>query len=317
MKNDPVHDPALEMALQKRDKSAPRPLGTLLYALSRNRLSQAGLLLKYGWNANDTLEDEVPHLAQALLRGETRDCIRYLLEYHADPSRIPADLWQLNESSFYTKVGVVDPKKTAWCQKQHRAQLARVFDIDFDLKCQFHRALEVQELYNEPELKLLLDAPSVAHFPYKNIWQIGSGKTCDKVMGYLQSYLLMPFMSKKKQRPLVLLFIGPPGQRKSQLADDLAGENEVLPLESLRCDNLPKDGRKKQPNGSDKSVSFYQRDLDQHSEPADTAALLDEAFHSKCSMPLSLTYCLFCWSCHKARGTNDFTHQRTETCLGV
>lgn len=291
MRNNPMRDPALETALQNRERSAPRPLGVFLHAMNRNRLAQAELLLKYGWNANDTLgKDNVPLLAHALLKGASRDFITSLLKYRADPSSIPADLWQLGVSSCSTQVGSVNPKKTAWCQKQHRTALARTFDMDFDMKCQFQRAYEVQNLYNEPKLKLLLNAPSVAHFPYKNIEQIGLGKTCDKVMKYLQSYLLMPFMSKTKQRPLVLLLIGPSGHGKSQLVHDLAGENEVLPLESLRRDNLLDDDNIKQPTAPGGSVSFYQRNLDQHRELDDTAALLGEAFQSRCFMPLSLIY---------------------------
>lgn len=190
----------------------PRPIEVLYYAIGQICSIQFKSLLKCGWDANGTLlrdDVRVPILALALLEGAHRESIALLLEYHADPCSIPAELWFLDGLSSSSREEFVDQEKTAWCQTYHRTELARVLDMDFDTKCQFHRATEVQKLYNKPILTLLLNAPSVVHFPYKNIQQIGRGKTCEKVMYYLQPYLTMSFVSEKKQRPLVLLFIGP------------------------------------------------------------------------------------------------------------
>lgn len=207
MSHNSFRNPVFEEALRQRDAAAPRPSWMLTHAINRSRFPQLELLVKYGWDANaDIGPDRIPLLAHVLLNGAPSETVTHLLVYHADPFAIPADLWLLGEPNLRLEMQDADQRKASWCSDHHRTELAQVLEMDFETKCQLNRAAEVQKLYDEPKLREFLAAPSIAHFPYKNIKKIGQGKVCDKVMDCLQSFIYALYVQMEPATPGPLIY---------------------------------------------------------------------------------------------------------------
>lgn len=194
----------------------------LFYAVERNCARSVRLLLELGADPNAVLYPfEVPALAFAIIHAENDRCntmsvVTTLLSFGASSFSIPKDMWKdyLNAPQAETTVISLNDldDEAAWCDVDFRATLARTFNLNqryFLAKAAMLKmtTVRMKQLAKAHKVTALLEVP------YLLVGQLpATTMVLSKVIGHL---------ALCAKNPLVLLFAGPSGHGKTELAKQM------------------------------------------------------------------------------------------------
>ncbi len=241
-------------------------------AAQKNCTRCLGLLLSdYGADANsaviiDRHKTPIPVLAFAISHAwdpdaDTTDIVKLLLAHGADPHAIPADMWrsldtapaaeqpdvsdsggsssvasgasgtrgQPSTSSAPLIAAAAGPTK--WCTPEHRAVLAATLTLT--QRYGLRRAAELgREYARKRQISAAHGAAALLHLPYYLVGQmIAIRRVTDRVLAHL---------ALGSSQPLVLLFTGPSGHGKTELARQM-GRVLSLDIEVVDCAQMKRD----------------------------------------------------------------------------
>lgn len=180
---------------------------------------------------------KVPLLAFAIMHSETLEAdttltVATLLSLGASPQVIPSafytpfcqDLPDNGPSDESLKSDIEEENKT-WCTPAARAKLARTANLT--QRYYLERAAKTKKpSIRHRQVALLRNAEPLLGIPY---FLIGQTMAANRLLQKLLSYIMVP-----SRRPLVLVFAGPSGHGKTELARRL-GHLMSLELEVVDC----------------------------------------------------------------------------------
>lgn len=275
---------------------SPRHVSALELAFEKDQKECLALLFRHSWSKTALVgHSQVLMLAYALLQSPpSRGVVEVLLQNGADPRVIPSHLWKTQTISNSNPTGAVyesglgsdhDPlaKDTSascprWCTQLHLDILTKALEFDYDLKYQFQRALRFRAPPKEKDVASLLKVPSLAYLPYYT-QAIGAEEPVARAIKYIKSYLTLPLVTKVKQRPLVMMLVGPRGHGKTAFLKGLVENAMMAPLESLvGQQNINEANRH-----SGAPLRVYYRDMQDSPDLEETKHLLDVALSGRSS----------------------------------
>ena len=234
---DPSHikGKLLDAILSTSEGGARFPI--LFFAAERNSPEITTMLCQKGADIDRRLEpSRIPLLAYTIVSSEyslsdTTDTLVGLLAMGANPRDIPRDMW----CDYVTSVKNENPKdwhaedpSTRWCTAELRRALSRTFNL-------MQRYLLWKADYLErptPRKKQVAQAHMITplfELPYRII---GQRWATEKVEESISSHYLF-----NTAQPLVVLFTGPSGHGKTELASSL-GSLLSLPFLAVNCSVL-------------------------------------------------------------------------------
>ncbi|KAF1975133.1 P-loop containing nucleoside triphosphate hydrolase protein [Bimuria novae-zelandiae CBS 107.79] len=209
----------------------------LFYAVSRNNIEAVQTLLEYGVDA-DILNDcfDMPLLAFTILQGKsqstnTTEVIKQLLAYGASPLVIPKDMWTKylsDPEATRWRSSIMYDKEAQWCKPEVKVKLAAALHLT-------HRYLLYRaSTLNKPtprELQLGCDHEIVNLFkvPYFMIGQLPAAKLIMKTV--------FNHITNHNPSPLVMVFAGPSGHGKTELAEQM-GSLLSVKHKKLSCSEI-------------------------------------------------------------------------------
>lgn len=269
---------------------SPRHLSAIELAIEKDQKDILALLFRRCWSKTALLDnDRIPMLGYALLQSPpSRGVIEVLLQYGADPRVIPAHLWKTrpitptNPTGAYSG-GYTDDliardvgEKARWCTQSHLNILTKALEFDYDLKYQFQRACSSGGSSKEKGIASLLKVPSLAYLPH-GTQAIGAEESVARAVKYIKSYLTLPLVAKTKQRPLVLMLVGPRGHGKTAFLKGLVENTMMAPLESL----IGQYNLNEAKQTSDAPLRVFYRDMQDCPDLRETKHLIDFALSGK------------------------------------
>ena len=193
----------------------------LFYAIQRNEVSAVSLILKCSANPNARSEQEkIPVLGYAIFHAEcqvinTVEVVKILLAMGANPKVIPQDMWEdyvEMPKAVINRNEEVKNLASSWCTPESRTVIARNLSISHryflnkanQLKPPKARVKQVAAIHN---ISLLLT------IPYLIVGQsIGTSLALSRLFGHF---------ALNKKKPLVMVFTGPSGHGKTELAHQM------------------------------------------------------------------------------------------------
>ncbi|KAA8908219.1 P-loop containing nucleoside triphosphate hydrolase protein [Sphaerosporella brunnea] len=211
-------------------------LDPLFFAVAANRLDVVELLINYGCNVNAVNvrpESKMPLLAFAILHGhdlrDTTEIVRTLLAHGADPSVIGTELFSsLGEPGNSVKHYFPKSKNAAWCTESIWEALRTSLNI-------------TQKYLLNKATKLPIPSPRrkqvATAFHYESLFQvpfnlIGQDAAVQELITALLAHSLLD-----RTKPLVVVFAGPSGHGKTELARQM-GALLSLPLCTIDCTEM-------------------------------------------------------------------------------
>ena len=210
---------------------------SIFFAVATNREWVVKTWANHGGDINAVHErSKIPLLAFAIMRAEAHQddttlMIATLLSFGADHNVIPGAFYQpLSQDlrdDFLVELGLNDFKddKQKWCVSELRTTLSRTMNIT--QRCHLMRASTMKkqstrywQVAEEKNAKPLLGLP---------YFLVGQTQAISRLMNMLLSRLMIP-----SKRPLVLVFAGPSGHGKTELARKL-GDLLSLDLQIVDC----------------------------------------------------------------------------------
>ena len=190
----------------------------LFYAIQRNEVSAVSVILECGANPNAKSEQgKIPVLGFAIFHAEyqvinTVEVVKILLAMGAKPKAVPQDMWEdyleMPKAIINRNEEVKNPA-SSWCTPEYRTIIARNLNISLryflnkanHLKPPKARVKQVAATHN---ISLLLTVP------YLIVGQnIGTSVALSRLFGHF---------ALNKKSPLVMVFTGPSGHGKTELA---------------------------------------------------------------------------------------------------
>ncbi|KAI4610499.1 hypothetical protein J4E80_008263 [Alternaria sp. BMP 0032] len=215
----------------------------LYYAIGRNSPEMVSLLLEYGFSPEGCINTThfIPALAFAVIHGhlqlqDTTEIVKVLLAGGADPKSIPEDMWQ----RYLEQPSEERPTTTnytaaflQWCGKRTRTHLAH--GLNLTQRYYLHRANSARNFEpREISEANLHDAEGILKLAYRIIGQL-------PVLHDLQQQILNQIASNvDNPAALVMVFAGPPGHGKTELATQLGGLLRV-PTTTIVCSQMNTD----------------------------------------------------------------------------
>ena len=209
----------------------------LFFAVERNCPELVRLLCSAGADpAQQAFPTGMPVLAYCIMSAEyqlsdTTDALFTLLAMGANPCDLPQDMW-CNYIKNPAKVGpelpVAEVEKYSWCSSEIRAALCRTFNLL--QRYQFKMAsLLPGRTARAKQVAAAFDITPLFEIPFQIIGQRLAARTVQEwVMSHALHHIEMP---------LVLLFTGPSGHGKTELAKRM-GELLSLPLLKMDCTQI-------------------------------------------------------------------------------
>ena len=210
----------------------------LFFAVEHNSPELVRLLCRAGADPRKParLLNNLPVLAYCIMTAEynlsdTTDTLSALLAMGADPYDLPQDLW-CNYIQTPTRAGPELPEgQTAthpWCSLEVRSTLCRTFNLLQRYQFKIASLLAGKTLRRK-QVAAAFDMTPLFEIPFQIIGQRLAAKT---VQEWLTSHALLHI-----ETPLVLLFTGPSGHGKTELAKRM-GELLSLPLLKVDCTQI-------------------------------------------------------------------------------
>lgn len=232
-----------EKALRRNVNGVVEGFPVMFYVVATNNEPLIRAWVNYGGDINVIHKDSgIPLLAFAIMHSETIETdttltVATLLSLGADPHVIP--------SAFYTPfyrdlpdddpaaedlTDIKDANKT-WCTVSAQKKLARTANLS--QRYYLEKATKVKKpSIRQRQIAKLRKAEALLGIPY---FLIGQKVAANILLKKLLSYLLLP-----SKRPLVLVFAGPSGHGKTELARRL-GRLLSLELEVVDCTTFTSD----------------------------------------------------------------------------
>lgn len=213
----------------------------LFFAIERNSPEIIRILCRAGADPSQTVvHTRLPVLAYCILSAEyelsdTTDSLFALLAMGADPFDLPRDMW-CDYIKAPHKIAPLNPEgestssllKYSWCTPEVRAGFCRTFNLlqryHFNMS-----SLLPRNTARQKQVAKAFNLTPLFEIPYQIIGQRLAAKT---VQEWLMSHAL-----HHVEMPLVLLFTGPSGHGKTELAKRM-GELLSLPLLKIDCTHL-------------------------------------------------------------------------------
>ncbi|KAL8712466.1 MAG: hypothetical protein Q9220_003314 [cf. Caloplaca sp. 1 TL-2023] len=212
----------------------------LFYAVERNSPELIRLLCHRGVDPNGPGEPEnLPILAYAIISAEyslsdTTDCLFTLLAMGADPYQLPRDMWceyVRAPTKTVLKASEEDVIKYRWLTVDARAALCRTFNLlqryHFKMASMLPRKTPRQK-----QVAAAFDLTPLFEIPFQIVGQRLAART---VQEWVTSHALHHI-----EMPLVLLFTGPSGHGKTELAKSM-GELLSVPFLKIDCTQMQKE----------------------------------------------------------------------------
>lgn len=209
----------------------------LYYAIDRNFPEAVAILLEYGVHPDGKDTAFIPPLAFAVIHGQLHlqdmtDIVRLLLEAGADPFAIPKDMWTkyLDKPSKDVALSGQDPN---WWNQTALKYLAS--GLSLTQRYYLYRAAQAPNRNQRTaQLARLLGVSELLKMQYRIIGQpVAIDVLEKKVLNRIASNVDSP-------EPLVLIFAGPPGHGKTELAkrfgDLLSVKYEYVPCQQMSTD---------------------------------------------------------------------------------
>ncbi|KAI4199257.1 MAG: hypothetical protein LQ350_004717 [Teloschistes chrysophthalmus] len=205
----------------------------LFFAVERNDPELVRLLCRAGANPKQTTQrPSLPLLAYCVISAEysltdSNDCLSALLAMGTSPYDIPQDMWyeyiNTPKKSSYKSEEVT--KSHAWCTGEVREALCRNFNLLQRYWCKVDSLLP-QKTPRQKQIAAAFDLSPLFEIPYQIISQPLAAKL---VQEWLTSHAL-----HHVKTPLVLLFTGPSGHGKTELATRMG---QLLSVPLLKIDS--------------------------------------------------------------------------------
>lgn len=216
----------------------------LYYAIGRNSSQLVTMLLEFGISPHGLphagVKGEIlPPLAFAVIHGhrksmDTTEIVKTLLAAGADPQTIPMHLW-----TNYPEKPLADwpstshlgnqRKNISWCRKETLSLLAQ--GLNLSQRYYLHQASIRKSLTSrEVQLAEIHDAVELLKLPYRIIGQL-------PILESLQQTILDHLDSPSS---LAIVFAGPPGHGKTELAQQLGGLLNMQTM-AIACSQMKHD----------------------------------------------------------------------------
>ena len=206
----------------------------LFFAVERNSPQLVTLLCRAGASPHMPARPSLlPLLAYCVISAEykiidTKDTLVALLSAGANADDIPRDMWE----NYVETPKMTDPdqdeplasKSYKWCTAEIRKALCRNLTL-LQRYCLRKADLLPKETEVTKQVAEALDIVNLFQVPYHIVGQLSA---VQQLIGQLTSYLMM-----SSHRPLVLLFAGPSGHGKTEVACQVG---DMLSLDRLHVD---------------------------------------------------------------------------------
>lgn len=192
----------------------------LFYAAQRNNPELVRILCRVGANPNDRAERSgLPVLAFTILETENdhedrTEAVVALLAMGADPNDLPQSWW----TNFLARPQQLDPSVTKenrnmnWCEPAVQLLLIRTFNLA--QRYSFWKASHQRRL--TPRGHQSFDEFGISPLKEVSFHLVGQHQACQKATSRIRNHVY-----RRSNVPLVLLFAGPSGHGKSELAKQL------------------------------------------------------------------------------------------------
>jgi hypothetical protein len=207
-------------ALVKRSLEVSKHGAAALFTAVRgDRIDILRALIVHGVDPNTRHTSGMPILAAAIFQSNASAVVSVsiLLELGADPFVIPRDLWDDSADSQDVYPSEEDLAKTRWCDEANRNLLNKCFNISIK-----HRLLQASR--EEPCSNGIPKTEDLIHAELSNHLLIAQDASIARVNEILRCHLLCG-----KKEPLVMVFIGPAGHGKTEMARRIGNVRRLLP----------------------------------------------------------------------------------------
>ncbi|KAF2710054.1 P-loop containing nucleoside triphosphate hydrolase protein [Pleomassaria siparia CBS 279.74] len=212
---------------------------SIFYVVARNDDSILRLWVANGGNVGAIHEaSQVPLLAFAIAHSENsqRDMtaiVATILGLGADPACIPEEFYTpyTDDLPIDGPETIEENEKTAWCKIEARKKLGKT--LNFSQRYFLWRATCTDRpSVRAKQITLRKNAQAILEIPY---FMIGQTVASNRIFTRLLNHISMPSSkTKPNMKPLVLVFAGPSGHGKTELARQL-GHLLSLDLEVADC----------------------------------------------------------------------------------
>jgi hypothetical protein len=215
----------------------------LYFAIARNSPELVSVLLEYGLNRDgpDDDMDYIPPVAFAVIHGQLRsldttEVVKVLLGHGVDPHVIPEDMWvdYLEKPKYAWPLKLKQRSaKSKWCDDQSRSHL--MLGLNLSMRYYLFRAslckpFTTRELQSAETYNIM----GLLKIPYRVVGQIPAVELVRKVIvNHIASNADDP-------EPLTMVFAGPPGHGKTELAQQL-GDLLSVEHETIACSQMGSD----------------------------------------------------------------------------
>jgi hypothetical protein len=191
----------------------------LFTAVRGDRIDILRALIVHGVDPNTRHTCGIPILAAAIFQNNASAVVSVsiLLELGADPYVIPRDLWDDSAASTDIYPSGEDLAKTRWCDEANRNLLTKCFNISIK-----HRLLQASR--EEAFSNGIPKTEDLIHAELSNHLLIGQDTSISRVNEILRCHLLCG-----KKEPLVMVFVGPAGHGKTEMARRIGNVRRLLP----------------------------------------------------------------------------------------
>ncbi|KAL8867176.1 MAG: hypothetical protein Q9174_005828, partial [Haloplaca sp. 1 TL-2023] len=217
--------------------SADSTFPILFFAVEKNDPEMIRMLIQAGADPMATTQHpKIPLLAYCVINAEygiidSNDCLSALLAMGASPYSLPVDLW-CDYIKTPTKIGPklseADMREYGWCTREVRAALCNNFNLLQRYHCSVASLLP-SKTPRQKQVAKAFNLMPLFEIPHHIIGQRLAAKL---VQEWLTSHAL-----HHVNTPLVLMFTGPSGHGKTELAKQM-GELLSLPFLKVDCTGL-------------------------------------------------------------------------------
>jgi hypothetical protein len=216
----------------------------LYFAIGRNDAGAVNLLIDYGVDPNGSKSDTkfIPPIAFAVVHGhthslDTTEIVKILLGAGVGPETIPKDMWE----NYLDKPSLTWPPKNGkkyrvlkWCSLEIRAHIAE--GLNLSQRYALYRS-SLCRPFSEREVQSAEEYgyTGLLRLPHRIIGQI---PTIEPLQRHITNQIAE---NTDNPEPSILVFAGPPGHGKTELAQQLGSllsvKQETIPCSQMRDDN--------------------------------------------------------------------------------